>query len=243
MENTKGWPVFHDTLQSGTQSDIFKRQFPVFFIESYKEFIEYPASSDKIEGCSKFAGESDFTPDFVSGDDYCSVMNVTDELCRRTLKNPFFSGFDVKTEEPSDFAIKDRNRGTGVDKSGRIDSVSLVDNSHGDYWKIGIAKGLIRKPHRMLISSSLYGTFMSITVLRSMPFFLREDSTSETESPDTTIPLPVTATHLPLYFSTSSGCEDNHSSSCITIKHDLVFKNIKSRAMRLGSYFYERSQN
>ncbi len=98
-----------------------------------------------------------------------------------------------------DMGFKLDNRAVNLAKERA--SIVLVRESHGNH-KSKISVSFFGT--NASISSSFLGTFMTMTSSSFMPFRLSTELTSGRESPEATMPLSVTATHLPLYFSTSS---------------------------------------
>ena len=197
-------------------SSILRRihsKLPNLFVENYNELIKNSFPSKKIKGSAEFIRESDFAIKLVTSDNHINIMDIANKLCRCSLENSLFSCFYVQSYRPSNAAVEDRKNSSRVHDRRSIDSLAVFDNGNGNYGVIMAAKNPVRKHHKMLISSPLRGTFISITSSNFMPFSLRIASTSETESADAAIPFPVRQIHLPLCFSASLGCDDSHSSS------------------------------
>src|SRR3989338_5927873 len=97
--------------------------------------------------------------------------------------------------------------------------------------------------HILFPRKSYAGCFLGeqYTSSQVSPFFLSFDSTSSAESPNATIPCGVTATHLPLYFSTSSECDESQSSSCMVIPDDYYEKENLSLHSELHENDYSNS--
>ncbi|MBI4010631.1 MAG: hypothetical protein HY361_05650 [Candidatus Aenigmarchaeota archaeon] len=201
-------------------------------------------SAKQIERGTKLAGEGDPRFNFLISNNHSDSMDVSYEFCGGSLKDSFFTSFNVQPKKPAKTALEDGNGSSRVYYSRCVDFLTILGDNNWNYGIIRAAENLIRKPHRILSSSSFLGTFINITSVNSMPFFLRASSTSDTESPAATIPSLVKATHLPLYFSTSLGCDDIHSNSCIQstspISNLSLFKdNSFYNDLDLGNWTYQ----
>src|SRR3989338_3337728 len=200
--------VYFFSPSSSRSSDIFHQQLSAAFIKCYQEFVKNSFPSYKVEGCSEFAGECHFALNFFAFNNHCHGVHITDELGGNALKNALFSGFDIHAKLASCTAVENRYCCAGIYESRCIDALFLMCERQGNNRIVSIAEELVREFHRMLISSSFLGTFITITSSSFMSFLFSMELTSESESAEATIPSSITATHLPLCFSTSLGCKD-----------------------------------
>ena len=206
----------------GTLLGVFNQHFLSTLVERYKKFIENTAPSNQIKRGAKFIRENHTAFYFYPGNFQPNFMNITNEPCGDALEDALFSRFDVDADKLSNTSIKNRDGCAGINKCGRAYAFGFVSDNNRNYGIVKITEKPIRKLHSMLISSSLRGIFMSITSSQRTLFLLSNASTSLTESPEAIMPDFITATHFPLYFSTSLGCDDSHSSSCIFTTYDIL---------------------